>query len=282
MTQIASKIHEGFDLLRRKDGYLKEEPAKLFGEFPPYVISPRIREMFEVNDLLKMAQAMIAAGKDQLPFPTTVIELWEGSPWRECFAVQNIGQGRYAIVQWLFGILPPADNYPPNLIPGQLATSNATSDDYVMLAFSDKGWTCNRNMEKNRDEREIVEHCLQGLVLALLINNMPQLERHHVDPVKLNKARVRSGKSPISSHTVIRLGYVYDREGRKVPLTEANRTMPIHLRAGHMRNQPHGDAYRAAHPEVQGDSHPVWIPPILVNYKDGDAVPVPKPRIVRP
>lgn len=268
MTQIASKIHEGLAMYGEAKLPLPDD-LDLATIFPPFVINRRVATDFDVAAALKTVTALATMDRAHLPWPVTTLEFWEGSAWRECFyMIEGDTPNQFTMVHWGFGIVPEGH---PNA-----GTRALKHPEKFAIAFGDEGkW-------KSQGGGGLVKKGLQALLLALIMPHLSQLERYEVNPAKLNKARQRSGKSIISPHTIIRLGYVYDREGRKVPLTETNRTMPIHLRAGHIRNQPHGDIYRAAHPEAEGDHHQVFIPPTLVNYHDGDEVPAPKPRIVRP
>jgi hypothetical protein len=88
-------------------------------------------------------------------------------------------------------------------------------------------------------------------------------------PAKLNKSRALSGKPMIQDHTVIRIGHVYNKSGEKVEYNSTGRTMPVHWRAGHWRNQRVGVG--------RASTRMVWIDPMLINYVEGDT-PTPKPK----
>jgi len=103
-------------------------------------------------------------------------------------------------------------------------------------------------------------------VVALLRTKGVKLE-HIEAPAKLNKSRVASGKAPISDHTVIRIGHLYDREGNQVKYAPTGRHMPVHWRAGHIRNQRFGPGL--------AKSYEVFIEPMLINYEEGTDVPAP-------
>lgn len=92
-------------------------------------------------------------------------------------------------------------------------------------------------------------------------------------PAKFNKSRTASGKPIIQDHTVLRIGHVYNRSGDQIKFVpgQSGRTMPVHWRAGHWRNQRFGEKLSKA--------RMTWIDPMLINYVEGDA-PIPKPKEV--
>ena len=92
-------------------------------------------------------------------------------------------------------------------------------------------------------------------------------------PEKLNKARAARGLGPIREHTVIRIGHVYDREGRAHAYSEGSRSpMRVHWRRAHTRRQHYGA--RREHVKT------VLIQACLVNYEGGD-VPEFKAKVTR-
>lgn len=117
----------------------------------------------------------------------------------------------------------------------------------------------------NMDESMWVASLAITAVVGLLRTRGVVQERIEA-PAKLNKKRAESGKAPIRDHTVIRIGHTYNREGEKVDYKSTGRHMPVHWRAGHIRNQRFGPGL--------SKSYEVFIEPMLVNYSDGDA-PVP-------
>jgi len=108
--------------------------------------------------------------------------------------------------------------------------------------------------------------CAITAIIALLRTRGVVQDRIEA-PAKLNKSRAAAGKTLIRDHTVLRIGHVYDRAGNQVAYNPTGRTMPVHWRAGHVRNQRFG-------PQLS-KSYEVFIDPMLVNYVEGDTVPVP-------
>lgn len=127
-----------------------------------------------------------------------------------------------------------------------------------------------------------------GLMVAYMLTNITGLEREVVDARKLNKHRLAKGKHAIPTHSVVRIGHVYNSAGQRVNITSANRrSIPVHMRAAHTRWQHHGPKWMEEHPELAClpgntvDGHRVLIDAVLVNYKDGTDLRTPLPRMVR-
>lgn len=112
--------------------------------------------------------------------------------------------------------------------------------------------------------REEAKVCAVSLTLAVLMTHLGGLEREVLDaPGALNKTRSRLGKEPIRGCTYVHVAHVYDRDGNRVAVDgggASGRHMPIHMRAGHVRKQAHGPG--------RLERKTVWIPPVLVNYRD--------------
>ena len=113
-----------------------------------------------------------------------------------------------------------------------------------------------------------------GLRLAVLMTHLSGLEREVMPaPEKLNKKRVASGKPAIQAASYVHIARVYDREGRAHNYSEVHRIMPIHMRAGHIRNARTGKG--------RTETKMTWVRPCIVNYKpevDGPPLEI-KPTI---
>jgi hypothetical protein len=131
--------------------------------------------------------------------------------------------------------------------------------------------------DKALQTQEIVEAlratCFYALIFGCMLWRTKGVVRETVSaPTKLNKARVRRGQSPLRDYSVLRVGSVFDREGRahEVKRGFTGWAMPIHWRCGHWRNQACGPGWR--------DHRRLWIEPQLVNY-DGEQ-PAPQPKFL--
>lgn len=110
--------------------------------------------------------------------------------------------------------------------------------------------------------------------MALLFLNVKGIDKEVVTPAGLNRNREKRGLPSIPTVTTIRIGTVYDRDGKAVRLDggASGRKVRVHLRAGHTRNQHYG-------PE-NSLIKIVYIAPVLVNYNPGDEMPaLPEKRI---
>lgn len=85
-------------------------------------------------------------------------------------------------------------------------------------------------------------------------------------PVNLNKARAAKGKPPIREFTVMKIGRVYDSNGKEHAYT--GRTMPVHLRAGHSRRQHYGCGNELV--------KTIYVQPTIVNFDPNAEVKMPK------
>lgn len=127
----------------------------------------------------------------------------------------------------------------------------------------------------------------EAMGIAMLMLNTKGIEHARVDTSRLNKARARKGsrgnKTPIAPYTVLRIGHVYDAYGKAHSVTGSGRHMPVHWRAGHVRNPLYGPAKDASGNRIakeQRPSRPVFIPPCLVNFDPlVPVVPTPKREV---
>jgi hypothetical protein len=104
----------------------------------------------------------------------------------------------------------------------------------------------------------------EAMSIAMLMLNTKGIEHVPVSMAKLNKARAKNaGRNhfPISDYTVLRVGHVYDANGEAHSLAGSGRHMPVHWRAGHVRNVPYGPHGAAVRP-----TRLRYIPPCLVNF----------------
>lgn len=127
-----------------------------------------------------------------------------------------------------------------------------------------------------------------GLVATLLLLNTRGIERQEFEaPARLNQIRAKKGKPPIPSHSIIRIGHVYNREGRVVSRDEHQRGhQSLHWRAGYTaarwvtRKHERWVADRAN--DEGRHTVMVYVEPYLVNYDPLDATVPPIPeRVVK-
>lgn len=91
----------------------------------------------------------------------------------------------------------------------------------------------------------------------LLIMSTKGVVKEHIDPVKLNQHRAKSGKVKVPRHTYVHIGHVYQKDGSTVAYDERKSPRP-HWRRGHIRNLRVGVG--------RTGRKPTWIEPMLVAY----------------
>lgn len=89
---------------------------------------------------------------------------------------------------------------------------------------------------------------------------------------KFNKARTKLGRPTVRPYTVLKIGTVYDREGKAHTYSLGCKMRP-HLRKGYIRNQRVGVG--------RTQTKPTWVSPTFVNYVEGDPVPTAPPIVVQ-
>lgn len=249
---------------------------------PHFVLDRSLLVSMDLVAIMDSVWAINQAGLLSLPFPEVLIELSGGVPDFRFFAAITQGPDdptlfSAVVVEWVNGELWPHPFeasircFDPNSVDG---TSFRTE-------YSDP---------TEPPRKDIINRLCAAIPLCLMLTNISGLERELVEPRRLNKHRLASGKAPIPTHTVVRIGHVYDSRGRRVRYDagDANRKpTAVHMRAAHIRWQHHGPAWRAEHPDRAAlpgnteDGHRVLIDAVLVNYRDGTDLKKPLPKVVR-
>lgn len=114
-----------------------------------------------------------------------------------------------------------------------------------------------------------------AVIMGVLMTYIGGLDREVVEaPERLNRKRVQKGREPVRGYSYVHVARVVDRSGQTHERGgSTGRHMPIHMRAGHVRQQVYG-------PE-RSLRKPIWVPPVLVNYKPGETEgPVIEKRVV--
>lgn len=216
---------------------------------PHFSLAPDLVAVMTREDVQKSILAMVEAGIARLPFAPTLIEFSLSEKVRRFVLVDEHEAGFTAEVATLHS--------------DRLADVSASK---VAIRVTATGL----GVEGHRDEAEGIAVAF-AVSAALLMLNIKGVEKQVVQVDKLNRARGRLGRTRVPSHTLVRIGTIFDRQGRGES-AGTGRKMPVHLRAGHVRNQACG-------PELS-EHRPVYILPVLVNYRDGEAEPRPVRRRV--
>jgi hypothetical protein len=215
----------------------------MMGRAAHYVVGDDLVAALARDDVQKSVLAMIEAGVARLPFSPLLVEFSVEQAARRFVLLEERGNavdgGAVAHVATLWrdrmADVSPA-RVELSLSAGGLSVSGATGEAEALA-------------------------CATAMSFALLMLNIRGVEKRVVEVARLNRARRAHGKPRIPGHTLLRIGTVYDREG-KGHGGESGRRMPVHLRAGHVRMQACG-------PEMS-ERRATYIPPVLVNYREGE------------
>lgn len=216
---------------------------------PKYAIAPQLVAILSRPDVQTSIWAMIEAGIARLPYAPLLIEfsVW---PTVHRFVLLDEADGGFTLRDIVL-----VENRAAVVSPSEIRVGIAPGAITV---------------DRHADESEGLAAAL-AVSIALLMLNIRGVDKQVIEASALSRARQKRGKPAIPSHTLLRVGTIYDRSGRGVA-AGSGRHMPVHLRAGHVRQQPCGPA--------SADRKPVFIPPVLVNYREGGAEPRTPQRLV--
>lgn len=283
------------------------------GTLPRYVIYSDLIDMLMDRDgsMQKSLKTMIEHDLGHLPFPRVLVEfddpaiISDGNGTRNMIArhfvyLEEEGKGLERFTALSFTLIE--DNIKGNVIAiNPIAASAAlVTEDQADKLSKERGFSVTgegsgviftaspcpyfkSELLPAKQLHEIVDQSIESAMapasralcalIVLLATKGVEREVITVDK-KLNKIREASGKQRISDHTVIRIGHVYSRSGEQVKYVggSSGRVMPVHWRSGHVRHQRYGVGLK--------QTHDVWIAPMLINYVEGDNIPVPKTKEV--
>lgn len=310
---IRSQLHHCLEDIDRGIANLSNDPVRraeivvargvlaAAARLPHYVFEHELVELVRDHSIQKTVDAMFEAGVARLPYPAMSLELWGGSMARVFVVARATDtQTEFELVSITYVTDRHAMTSPLECLVAYLSEAEYRASDLPQTTdlkygppINGGGWRIKYHrshvgQRRQEEQREIIA-ALATLNFALVMSHVGGLRRETIDPARLNRARVKSGKThAVPTHVVVRIGHVYDRAGRVTGVTaEARRSMPIHMRAGYVRNQQHGEQWRTEHPELvhmpffASDHHPALIPPVLVNYYNNESLPLPLPKSVR-
>jgi hypothetical protein len=229
-----------------------DEPLVLrMWEAPKYAVASSLLSVLARDDIQRSVIAMIEAGIAHLPFAPLLVEFSVAPDFRRFVLLDEAEDGFSAGHALLYR--------------DEMADISPTKAFVAVRP-------CGLHVDRFSDESEGRAIGLAASI-ALLMLNIRGVDKQMIEPEALNRARQKRGKTRIPSHTVLRIGTIFDRSGRgSVPGVEG-RHMPVHMRAGHVRMQACGEGF--------ADRKAVFIPPVLVNYRpDLDARPRLPERVV--
>ena len=262
-----------------------------------YVISPEILALADNDAVRDSVRAMVKADIRNLPFDPILIEFrhtkdeHHGGIHFVRLQSKPIAQPSDGINKITGKLVPEKERhdiyaYPlvfVDYLQKAFPVFSVLPEDPIRIDFTPEGETAFLAQFHSPDENDqgvdakikfmLGSAAVRGMLIAMLMLNTKGVDKVRVDTGKLNKARAKSGKLHIHPYTVVKIGTLYDREGRAHSVSGSGKYMPVHWRAGHVRNQPWGPGRK--------QTKLIYIEPCLVNYKPetGIAPPVPKHEV---
>lgn len=296
MSQIFTQLHRALENTW-SDG-LQLQRLRAMAMLPHFVFERELFLQLQGDSMVKSMVAMKEAGVLRLPYPEMLVELWLGakpfSDFRYFVRLKEAGPGVFdaQAVEWVNESLWPKSfdalfTWEVAMPAHDVPVLDLVGADHKPIT-GEPGFAVRFN---DMTRKDIIPHLTAAIMLAVMMTNISGVERETVEPrdlKALNKSREAKGKPRITTHTVVRIGHVYNESGQKVRITDANRKQTaIHMRSAHTRRQQHGAKWVEENPELAalpsnlGDHHIVLIPAVLVNFKDGSELPLPKPKVVK-
>lgn len=286
---VATKIHKLFEMIPAENfGPMQKERMAKMKAAAHYVVTEGLSELMERTDVSKSIKAVHEAGIKQLPFPTMVVEFEHLNSFREFITLEQ--QGEKIRVEYAF-IMTSTDPNDPGysgevvrrygvpagtlfgvMLPEWIEVE-IHSEGYLHSLYSDE--------KVNLHDRSAVGPLFKALTaattfamnVAFLCLNMQEVDKEVIQCEKLNKQRRKLGKPEIPGHTSLYIGKVWRRDGTSFTVAPGERKpVRVHMRSAHTRTQRVGKG--------RTETKLVFIPAVLVNYKEGDELPVLPKRIV--
>jgi hypothetical protein len=217
-----------------------------------YSIGADVVDMLTREDVGRSIRAMIEAGIARLPHAPILIEYSAVGTMVRRFVLLNEAEDGFSAEC-------------ATLVRDQMADISPSKVRVTLTG--DHGLSVGRHSDLN--EAHAVAF---AAAIALLMLNVKGIDKELIETAKLNQARVKRGRIPVPAHTVVRIGTNYDRSGRALSAGSRG-PMPVHMRAGHTRMQACGPEH--------ADRKPIYIPPVLVNYREDGVMPVAPKRLVK-
>ena len=231
---------------------LEPEKQVLMNKAAKYFVDEDVVGIMNREDTMKSIQALVEANLLRLPFDPILIEFNATKAFRRFVILRQNGED-FLADSWFWHFEKEA------LWEGsQNSTVMMNEDAFLVTGVVDK-----------QDAHSIIV----AVTMALLFLNVTGIEKQVVTPTGLNRSRIKRGLSPVPTVTTMRIGTVYDRSGN--PVKGAGGVAGhrrVHMRAGHTRRQHYGVG--------NAETKIIYVPPVVVNYKPGDAMPaLPSKRV---
>lgn len=282
--RITTKLHKlaGFYHATGHSAMTDPQTAPFF-KAAHYVVTPGLVEVMERSDIAKSIMAVHEAGITSLPFPEMLIEFECLEGFREFVLLRQyehgLIKGEYAFImrhdqKGEFSRSIMKQGYPLEL--GE--EFGVMLPQWDVIEVKDGGYLHRVYGRDDSASSQLIDSLTGAATFALnvafLCLNMQGVEKEVVECHALNKARAKTNKPPIPRHTSLYVGRVWRRDGTSIKMSNdgAKRTVRVHMRSAHTRNQRVGKG--------RTETKLVYIPPILVNYHPGDEMPtMPKRKV---
>lgn len=212
-----------------------------------YFVDNEVVQVITRGDAWKSIRALVDAGLMKLPFSPLMIEYNATDKFR-----------------WFILLEDKGDHFKAQAVFRHVSTETTVfSSRDVRVTLDNKQFQCD-GIRTDQDANAIV--C--AICMALLFLNTKGIEKQVRQHDGLNKARAKKGKSSVPPYTTIRIGTVYDRDGKGTKVAEGTgRTMPVHLRAAYTRAQHFGPN--------NSEVKQVYIEACIVNYRPESGADMP-------
>jgi hypothetical protein len=235
---------------------INHEVARKYQDAAKYYIDADVVGLIQRDDGLRSVQALIEAGICRLPYNPMMVEFQATDKFRWFILLEEQPEDSKFdfLCQCIFMHLPTRKTY--------------YSSKDAELFMTDEGFIVN-NVATQQDAHAAI--C--AVTMSLLLLNTTGIEKEVVCPEKLNAIRHKKGEPAIPRVTTLRIGTVYDREGKAHSIGTGGMRR-VHLRAGHTRRQHYGKG--------NAEIKIVYIPPVLVNYNPelGEKPKLPEKKVV--
>jgi hypothetical protein len=220
-----------------------------------YVVGGDVVEIMQREDVFKSIQALMEADVFRLPYPKMLVEFSAHENVRRFCLIKEMPGEKYAMTaECVF--LHCGDSK-------EMTTHHTTTNGEVRM-------TKEMFMAGEFGTKQDAHSAILAISMSLLFLNTKGIEKVHVEPSAFNRARIKKGKSVAVPYTYMRIGTVFDREGRAVKVVGGGKVR-MHMRAGHTKNQHYGPSNSL--------TKIIYIGPVLVNYNPHEEVVI-KPRKV--
>lgn len=243
MSKIYSCLHKVRDIY--VDSKDTEHPELVLENIPHMVVSQSLLDLMIREDLQDSIQAMIDCGICKLPFSYMLLEF---SVTPSVYRFVYLVQAEEKIVAKVFQYFSKRD---------VLLAAENTIDIEI------KG---NKLDVKNCVVESDHYAAVLAACIALLTTNIRGVDKEVIGVKELsrfNKNRRIHGKATLSEYTYLRIGSVYDYDGKVIG--GGHKSVRVHLRKGFVRNQACGTGLK--------EHRLIYVEPVLVNYKPGSETP---------